>query len=253
MKIVLIGAGNLATSLGIALRKVNHKILQVWSRTMASAEALAGKLGCEYTTDITAIRNDADLYIFAIKDAYLNETSESVAKLLKDANPLFVHTAGSMPMDTLKVRRRAVFYPVQTFSRSRGVDFSHIPCFIEGETHAELAVVRELAESVTDNIHELSSEDRRYLHLSAVFVCNFVNHCYRLGADILEEHKIPFSTMLPLIDETARKVHELHPREAQTGPAVRWDKNVIERHMSLLSDEDKDIYELLSKSIYDKL
>lgn len=253
MNIVLIGAGNLATNLGIALRNANHTIMQVWSRTHDSADTLAAALDSEAITQLEHIRHDADVYIFAIKDAFLKETSKVVAGILNDINPLFVHTAGSMPLDTLSVKRRAVLYPMQTFSRSRVVDFSNIPCFLEGETRDELAVVRVLAESVSDNIHELSSADRRYLHLSAVFVCNFVNHCYRIGADILEEHNIPFSTMLPLIDETARKVHELHPREAQTGPAVRWDENVIARHMSLLSDGKRTIYELLSKSIYDKL
>ena len=146
--------------------------------------------------------------------------------------------------------RYGVFYPMQTFSKERLVDFAEIPLFIEGDDPA----IRQLAESISRRVYELSTEARKYLHLSAVFACNFVNHCYALSAALLEQHGLPFDAMLPLIDETARKVHELHPHDAQTGPAVRYDENVIRMQTALLADnpELQQIYELLSLDIHRK-
>ena len=111
-----------------------------------------------------------------------------------------------------------------------------------------------MAELISNRVWVLDEENRRYLHLAAVFACNFTNHMYDLSARLLAERGIPFSVLLPLIDETARKVHEMSPREAQTGPAVRHDMNVIGKHMDMLSDPMvKEIYTLMSDSIYDKL
>jgi predicted short-subunit dehydrogenase-like oxidoreductase (DUF2520 family) len=147
-----------------------------------------------------------------------------------------------------------VFYPMQTFSKERQVDFLPIPVFLEASDDATLSLARTLAESISHHVYVLSSEDRKFLHLSAVFACNFANHCYALSAELLEKHGIPFDVMLPLIDETARKVHELHPLDAQTGPAVRYDENVIRMQSSLLSDSPalQEIYNLLSLNIHRK-
>jgi predicted short-subunit dehydrogenase-like oxidoreductase (DUF2520 family) len=117
-----------------------------------------------------------------------------------------------------------------------------------------MQVIRHLAESVTERVYELSSDDRQYLHLAAVFACNFVNHCYAMAAEVLEEHGMDFDVMLPLIDETARKVHQLHPLQAQTGPAVRYDENVIRHQVQLLRNHPfmKDLYERMSLHIHRK-
>lgn len=252
MRVVLVGAGNLATNLAKALLRVDEcEILQVYSRTDESASALASIVGCEFTTDIYNIRCDADIYIFSVKDSVLERLANCVAERVHDK--LFVHTAGSMPMDILPVARRGVFYPMQTFSKSREVDFKVIPTFIEAEQQDDLAILKQLADSVTGSVHVLSSADRKSLHVAAVFACNFANHCYRLSEKVLAKHGVPFSVMLPLIEETTRKLHELSPRDAQTGPAVRWDENVMLSHRQMLSDEPdmEQIYELLSKSIHD--
>lgn len=250
MRIVLIGAGNLATNLSKALKAAGHEIVQIYSKTEESAGSLAAIIGCEYTTDIYNVCQDADIYIFAVKDSVVERLANCVAECV--SGKLFVHTAGSMPMDILPVEHRGVFYPMQTFSRSREVDFSVIPLFLEAEHEADMVVLKEMAGTITHHVYELSSDDRKYLHLSAVFCCNFANHCYRLGEKVLEEHNIPFSVMLPLIDETARKVHEMSPAEAQTGPAIRWDENVIMNQLALMNDNPdmQEIYELLSKSIH---
>ena len=232
MRVVLIGRGRLATNLLPALQQAGHEVSSINSRTLEN------------------LPEEADVFIIAVKDSALQEVICRATKGREQQ--LFVHTAGSMPMSLFEgyTNRFGVFYPMQTFSKERLVSFADIPVFIEGDN----AVLRPLAESITHSVYELSSADRKYLHLSAVFACNFVNHCYALSAELLEKHGIPFSVMLPLIDETALKVHQLHPLEAQTGPAVRYDENVIQMQSSLLADSPllQEIYNLLSVSIHRK-
>ena len=145
-----------------------------------------------------------------------------------------------------------VFYPMQTFSKQRDVDFRIIPCFIEGNDDFSREKIRGLAESISDRVYEMPSADRRFLHLAAVWACTFVNHCYEVSSEVLEKHGIPFDVMLPLIDETAAKVHDMKPIDAQTGPAVRFDENVIRSQAALMRDNPilKDLYERLSMSIH---
>jgi predicted short-subunit dehydrogenase-like oxidoreductase (DUF2520 family) len=232
MRVVLIGRGRLATNLLPALQQAGHEVSSINSRTLEN------------------LPEEADVFIIAVKDSALQEVISRSTKGREQQ--LFVHTAGSMPMSLFEgyTNRYGVFYPMQTFSKELLVSFADIPVFIEGDN----AVLRPLAKSITHSVYELSSADRKYLHLSAVFACNFVNHCYALSAELLEKHGIPFSVMLPLIDETARKVHQLHPLEAQTGPAVRYDENVIRMQSSMLADSPllQEIYNLLSVSIHRK-
>lgn len=232
VKVVLIGRGRLATNLLPALQQAGHEVVSINSRTLEGLPL------------------EADVFIVAVKDSALEEVIRRATKGREQQ--LFVHTAGSMPMSLFEgyTSRYGVFYPMQTFSKERLVDFAEIPLFIEGDDPA----IRQLAESISRRVYELSTEARKYLHLSAVFACNFVNHCYALSAALLEQHGLPFDVMLPLIDETARKVHELHPHDAQTGPAVRYDENVIRMQTALLADnpELQQIYELLSLDIHRK-
>ncbi|MBO4673026.1 MAG: DUF2520 domain-containing protein [Bacteroidaceae bacterium] len=252
MKIVLIGAGNLATNLGKALQGAGHDIVQVWSRTEESAQALAAVLKCSCTTEAEEVVRSADVFVIAVKDSALS----SLAASLKDGREgqLFVHTAGSMPLEILPFERRGVLYPMQTFSKNKEVDFSVIPCFVEASGKADEAMLISLSKTISDTVYVLDSENRKYLHLSAVFCCNFANHCFAMGERLLKEHgNLPFSVMLPLIEETASKLYSMSPQKAQTGPAVRWDKNVIDKHLQLLADEPgmQKIYELMSKSIHE--
>lgn len=252
MKIVLVGAGKLATNLGKALLDAGHDILQVYSRTSASASALSKVVGCAPVTDLSELCCDADLYIASVKDSAMGDLIPTLCKGRETKT--FIHTAGSMPMDVFKgmAIHYGVFYPMQTFSKERKVDFSEIPCFIEANDDFSHELLSELAHELSHKVYELSSDDRKYLHLAAVFACNFVNHCYAVSHDILEKHGVPFEVMFPLIDETARKVHTLSPIKAQTGPAVRYDENVIRNQAALLKDNPllKDIYERMSLSIH---
>ena len=249
MTLTLLGAGNVATHLGMALQQAGHRICQVWSRTTASASWLADRLGCPAASGMEARLLPSDGYIISVKDDAL----EQVARCFIPQAPetLWLHTAGSMPLDILSGKgaaRIGVFYPMQTFSKFKTVDVSEIPLFLESPT--DMAVLKELAYGLSTKVYQLDSEGRRHLHLAAVFACNFVNHCYALSARVLKEVGVPFEVMLPLVDETARKVHELAPAEAQTGPAIRGDRVVMARHEALLHEERmREIYHILSESI----
>lgn len=252
VRIVLVGAGNLATHLGRALKSGGCKVVQVFSRTETAAQTLADDLGCPFTTQIEEVTQEADVYILSLKDSALQEVIERLCP--RHAEALFVHTAGSIPMNIFegKATRYGVLYPMQTFSKAHHVEFEAIPCFVEGvNPETERDVVR-LAQTVTSSVHIMDSEHRRYLHLSAVFACNFVNHCYEMASELTSKASVDFDILLPLIDETARKVHFLHPRQAQTGPAVRYDENVMQAQQQLLSDEEEmqAIYTLISKRIH---
>ena len=252
MKIVLIGAGNLATHLGKALHAAGHDMVQVFSRTMQSAETLASLLDAEPLTDMAQVRDDADVYIFSVKDSALEQL---ISQLCGGEKKVFLHTAGSMPMSVFreKALHYGVLYPMQTFSKQREVDFSIIPCFIEANDEFALKQIEGLAGQISHRVYQLSSEDRKYLHLSAVFACNFANHCYAVSQELLQQHGIPFDVMLPLIDETAAKVHGMTPKDAQTGPAVRYDENVIGKQIRLLENQPyfQKIYDCMSKSIHE--
>lgn len=252
MKIVLIGAGNLATHLGKALHAAGHDMVQVFSRTMQSAETLASLLDAEPLTDMAQVRDDADVYIFSVKDSALEQL---ISQLCGGEKKVFLHTAGSMPMSVFreKALHYGVLYPMQTFSKQREVDFSIIPCFIEANDEFALKQIEGLAGQISHRVYQLSSEDRKYLHLSAVFACNFANHCYAASQELLQQHGVPFDVMLPLIDETAAKVHGMTPKEAQTGPAVRYDENVIGKQIQLLENQPyfQKIYDCMSKSIHE--
>ena len=234
MRIALIGRGRLATNLERALLDAGHEVASINSRTLEDLPLTA------------------DVFVLAVKDVALTDVIHEATKGRE--GQLFLHTAGSMPMTLFEgmTHRFGVLYPMQTFSKERAVDFREIPVFIEGSDEQTLSAIHQLAASITERVYPLSSDDRQYLHLAAVFACNFTNHCYALAASILEQHGMDFSVMLPLIDETARKVHELHPVMAQTGPAVRYDENVIRHHAELLHDQPqmKDLYERLSQSIF---
>lgn len=254
MKIALIGAGNLATNLGRALVEAGHVVCQVYSHTKESADALAMRLGSMGVNILSEVVTDAQLYIVALKDSALAEVLPTLVKGREYA--LWVHTAGSVPMDVWKeygLKHYGVLYPMQTFSKAREVDFAEIPFFLEASGKVEMDILKSLASSLSRNVHEADSEQRKFLHLSAVFACNFANAMYTASARLLEEHGLPFDAMLPLIDETARKVHSLHPSDAQTGPAVRYDKNVIDKHLALLDKHPlyKELYELTSRIIHE--
>jgi predicted short-subunit dehydrogenase-like oxidoreductase (DUF2520 family) len=249
MKIVIIGAGNLATQLGLNLKKRGCDIIQLYSRTESSAQALSELLQAPYTTDITTISPEADIYIYALKDDILPE----LIKQMPVGTGLHVHTAGSVDVSVFKGIKEnfGVFYPMQTFSKNKRVNFSEIPIFIEASTDADWQILRELASQLSDKVIDCDSKQRMALHLAAVFSCNFTNHLFHLASNILKENELDFKLMLPLIHETIEKLQFITPAEAQTGPAVRNDQTIINKHINALVDmpEAQNIYKLLSENI----
>ena len=249
MKIVFIGAGNLATRLSLAMQRVGMQIGQVYSHTEASARQLATRLGCPWTNDLSALQEDGDLYVFSLKDTVLSDVISKV----KPNNGMWVHTAGSMPMSVFEgyAQRFGVLYPLQPFSKGRIVNFDVIPIFLEANTDKNADYLKNIASALSENVRFMSSEKRRSLHLAAVFACNFTNHIYTLSYKLLENESIPADVLLPLIDETVSKIHSMPPAAAQTGPAIRYDENVINKHLAMLDDPDMQaIYRLLSQSIH---
>ncbi len=255
MKVVLVGAGNLATQLGRAMRHVGFDIVQLYSRTETSASCLAGRLDCDYTTDLNTLRTDADVYIASLKDDALLQLIPRIVEG-KRTEALFLHTAGSVPMDVWKghAAHYGVIYPMQTFSKRRDVDFSSIPVFVEASSEPDLERVKSMAVMLSGDVTVASSEQRRYLHLSAVFACNFANHMFTVSDRLLREQGLSFRCMYPLVREMVNKVLDgMSPGEAQTGPAVRYDHSVMDKHVELLRSHPlwQEIYKEMSKSIHD--
>lgn len=247
--IALIGAGNVATHLARQLTNVGYTIVQVYSRSVASASELANRLKVNYTTNLEEITDKANFYIFSIKDSALEE----VISNMPHSNGIWIHTSGSMPMNIFKgkVQNYGVLYPLQTFSKTRVIEWKNIPIFIEASDDATYQSINQLAGNISSRVSLLSSEDRKQVHLSAVFACNFVNHMYNIANTIVGKANLSFDILLPLIKETCEKVYTLSPHNAQTGPAVRYDENVISKHIDLLdTPELKKIYQLLSESIH---
>lgn len=254
MKVVIVGSGNVATHLSLAIASLEGiEICQVYSPTEAHAEILAERLNCDFVTNPTQIRKEADVYLFALKDQAL----ETVIRAVPANNGLWLHTSGSMPMQVFAgyTERYGVLYPLQTFSKSREISFQGIPLFIECHREEDKNCLEELARRLSGKVCELSSEKRRSLHLAAVFACNFTNHIYALAEEILAKEGLSRDYLFPLIDETAAKVHELPAQEAQTGPAIRYDENIINKHLGMLADDPdvQTLYRLLSQSIHKKV
>lgn len=221
MHITIIGHGNVGTHLSRRAAEVGHQV-NVWTRSQ----------GGEIPT--------ANLFIICVKD---DAIAEVAAKLPHDV--VMAHTSGSTSIDVLPQKRRGVLYPMQTFSKNKPLEWSEVPLFIEGDT-----LIEEFARSLNaKSVQYLSSKDRMKLHIAAVFACNFANHCYVQAAKLMESAGLDWRLLLPLIDETANKVHQLTPEAAQTGPAVRNDVNILTRHEEALPEDMRKLYSMLTRSI----
>lgn len=225
MKVSVVGAGNVGTHLAKALGRAGHEVEMVHGH---GGVPQAGR----------------DVYVICVADSALAEVAGRVCAVAGDG--LVVHTAGSVGMDVLPCACRGVLYPMQTFSKEKEVDFSHVPVFIEGGDER----LEALARSISGSVARLSSAERHRLHVAAVFACNFVNHCVALADRELQSIGLDWHTVLPLLDETVEKLHHLHPALAQTGPAARGDKAVVAEHEAMIGSEAaRDIYRLMSQSI----
>jgi predicted short-subunit dehydrogenase-like oxidoreductase (DUF2520 family) len=249
MRITIIGSGNVATHLAAAFKNAGHRIAQVYSRNLHNASLLAYHVGAEAIDRPEDISPDTDIYILAIKD----DTIAAFVPILSTHNKLIVHTSGAVDMqEILKFTPNAgVFYPLQTFSKTKEVNFREVPLCIEGADETITKTLEGLARDISNNVYRVSSAQRKVLHLAAVFACNFTNHLYGIGQQLLAGSDMSFDMLRPLIAETADKIKEHQPADVQTGPAIRNDDLTMEAHLQMLNGQPhlQQIYTLLSQDI----
>lgn len=249
IKVSIIGSGNVATHLGQALKNSGATVLDIWSRNFENAEVLAKTIGATAVKSIDDIANDpSDLVIISVKDDAIHD----VASALIERKGLVVHTSGSASLSDLSpLQNHGVFYPLQTFSKHKELDFSEVPICLEANNDDNLQVLKNVATALSQKVYEVSTDQRKILHLAAVFACNFPNYLYGVAQQLLSEHELSFDIIRPLIAETAQKVQTALPTEVQTGPAVRRDEETMAKHQKLLRENPVwvNIYQLLSEQI----
>ena len=247
LTVTILGSGNVATHFFkafFASKKV--EVVQWYSRNIETIQCFS-----DQTLITNSLQNlkEVDLYIIAISD----DAIASFSKKLATTNQLVAHCSGSIPLKGLsKKNRRAILYPVQTFSKEKEVDFKNIPLCLEAESLADMELLKKIAASISTKVFEVNSEQRKSLHLTAVFVNNFTNHLYQIGQEICNSQNISFELLLPLIKETVEKLETLTPLDAQTGPAKRGDFQTIENHLEALEESSSayiNIYKTLTSSI----
>ena len=252
MKITIIGTGNVAFHLGKRLRGQGVEINQIVGRDALKATWLAEILKTQSATFFDKIDTSSDVYIIAVADSAIAEVAEQLSKNID--NQLVVHTSGSIASTVLKpfFRNFGVFYPLQTFSISSHPDFEQIPIFINATPQYHGDYLKKLAEKVSPRVYFISDEDRVTLHVAAVFVNNFVNLMFKIGSEIVEKQNLPFDVLLPLIEETVKKIRQHAPADMQTGPAHRGDDVTIKKHLNFIEKHTPQydlLYTLLSISI----
>ena len=249
IKVSIIGSGNVAQHLIVALQNsiingAEMELIQVYTRQKSTLSHL---LDFNKITDDWKTLVEADLFIIAVSDEAISTVSEQIPY----KNKLVVHTSGGISLEAIASNnRKGVFYPLQTFTKNNAVDFKIIPICIESQNASDYQLLQNVAQAISDSVFAINSEQRKALHVAAVFVNNFTNHLYKIGNDICIENNVPFEILKPLIQETAEKITQLSPNESQTGPAIRNDIETINAHLSFLSDENqKNIYNILTQSI----
>lgn len=248
-RLVIIGSGNVATHMATAFKEAGLDICGIYSRTVDNAQVLAEKLSVNVFKSIAEIPLDADAYLLAVSDSALPE----ILKQLPALDGILMHTSGSVGLDVFpkNIKRSAVFYPLQTFSKVKQIDFSKVPILLESDDTAVLSALQNLGKKISGTVKTIDSEQRKQLHLSAVFMCNFSNYMFHISEELLKENNLDFELLKPLLGETIEKLNSLSPAEAQTGPAIRNDKKTLNEHLEMLKNhpEYQNIYQLISDLI----
>lgn len=243
-EVVILGAGNVATHLFKAFQaSAGAKVLQVYNRSEENLDFFRNQVAV--TSNLKEIVA-ADFYILALSDDAIKE----IVPLLPEQHGIVVHTSGAKGISTLsKFENYGVFYPLQSFSKSKEVDFHEIPICLEANSPTVLIRLKELASEISEKIYEVDSDQRKALHVAAVFANNFTNHMYSMAAEICARNGLQFEVLRPLIRETLAKAEVLPPPKAQTGPALRGDSETISAHLELLNKDEQEIYKLITSSI----
>jgi predicted short-subunit dehydrogenase-like oxidoreductase (DUF2520 family) len=249
---VIVGAGRVAARLAPMLNNAGVRVLQLYNRHLAAAQHIASPLQAEATDNLAAIRDDADLYVVAVTDDAVPAMAVEVSSR-GGRDALFVHTAGSVSIDVWQNRAMhyGVLYPLQSITHERRN--APVPFLIEANDEVAEMRLRSFARLLSDTVYTTTSDERKIVHVAAVLSCNFTNHFYTLAAELLHDIHIPFDILLPLIDETVARLHEIAPQDAQTGPAARGNATIIAEHLRLLADKPalRAIYQHLTDSIYE--
>lgn len=255
MKISVIGAGNVGQQLIRRFYECGHEIVEIATRTQTYAYPMAAEVEARVCVDLSKLSLEADIYLLCVNDDNIPSVAAQVA-YLNQAGKIVAHTSGSTPQTSLAshFEQYGVFYPLQTFSKGRAVDFMQLTFCVDGSTPEVVKRLTALARSIGDerNLYHVNDSERGKLHIGAVFVNNFVNHLYRLAADYCAKENVPFDALKSLLLETAAKVQDLAPQQCQTGPAKRGDESTIQRHLKMLESfpQQLAVYELLTKSIF---
>ncbi len=247
ISITIIGSGNVAVHLINAVSKATDlEIVQIFARDKTK---IFDKIEQSKITDNLNQLKPADIYIIAVSDNVV----ASISAQLPFENRLVVHTSGSLSIDKINSKnRQGVFYPLQTFSKSKEINFKKVPICIEAKYESDFDMLFKTAQILSDCVYKIDTNQRKSIHIAAVFVNNFVNHLYQIGNEICNEHNINFEILKPLIQETATKIMTLSPENAQTGPAKRNDTETLNSHIKFLTNKNQiEIYKLLTKSIID--
>lgn len=244
ISVTIIGSGNVGFHLTRSfLNTKGVKLEQLFSRNKKDLEFWDNQV---LTTHLYEELQPTDITIIAVSDDSIAEVSKHIK------NDFVVHTSGGKSMNELQnLGRKGVFYPLQSFSRQKKVDFSTVPFCLEAEKSADLEILKKLSKAIGSESYQINSDQRKYLHVAAVFVNNFSNHMFSNAKEICDKNNIPFEVLLPLIKETAMKIEQMNPSEAQTGPAIRRDENTLKKHLNLLSGRQKELYKLITSSIQD--
>ena len=248
MNVSILGAGNVATQLALGLKKAGNNVIQIYNRSDDAGRELARTINASFTSDVNRLGN-ADIFIVAVKD----DAIEEVAAQLHLHDKIVVHTSGTKSKELLRSSSAAygIFYPLQTMTKTSKVDFKNVPLLIEGNNEVVASQLERLANTISRNVHRVDEQQRQWIHVAAVFANNFTNHLFGISEHILTEHGMSFDILRPLILNFIQSLEKHSPSEIQTGPALRGDMQVIEKHLQLLTDETRlqTIYKVLTDSI----
>ncbi len=249
---VVIGSGNVAWHLIRAFSSRGIEVLQLLGRNRDTTAAMSEYFGIPYIMNPKSLITDADIYLVTVQDDQIR----AIAENLRLPGQLVVHTSGFTGLEAIREvsGKTGVIWPLQTLTRGKEVVFTSIPLFLEANSPESLETLRSFSALISDRVYVADSPTRQKIHLAAVIAGNLTNHLYTLSARILEQEQVPWDVLAPLIRETARKAAEGHPAESQTGPAVRQDIRVLEKHLDLLREEPefREIYRLISENIIQK-
>ncbi len=249
----IIGSGNVATHLAIALFKNGHQVLQVYSRNFDNAQSLAHKIGATAITSLSQIHFNVEVIIIAVNDDAVEVVLNELNAYFQQNQPIILHTSGTLPITVLSATAKnyGVLYPIQTLSKNVVINFLNVPLSVEGNNSDTEQTLLQIANSLSNSVYKINSNQRKTLHIAAVFACNFTNFFYAIADDLLQQNNLSFEILKPLILETANKIIKNSPQQVQTGPAARNDQGTINAHLAALAENPnyQMLYKLVSNNI----